>query len=318
MNSRHGILRRWILALLIAACLPTVSFAAGWLDDFNDGSATDGNPLTWLEDLGGSGLFPGDYNASSGDYVLKPTADGVDSSIMISLVPTTTFSNVYMRTQGTVLPDPSNPANVGGNLVLLGRVDPTTLTGYLVYFDVSGNLNLQILAGGDTLDIGTTWDSPFNASSEVVVEMDIVGNQLSAYAWLADDPAGKPAEPQVTATDDTFAAGISGIAFAEDDDGTTGVYRYVAAQDTPFVDATPGDFNGDSAVDGADFITWQRGFPDSHTAADLAAWQGQFSGGGGGASAVPEPTGLAAAIVVGIVGLAAGRGRQRRADARRP
>jgi hypothetical protein len=318
MNSRHGILRRWILALFIAACLPTVSFAAGWFDDFNDGSATDGNPVSWVEDLGNVGLFPGIYDASSGDYVLKGEVnDGTDQSTLVSFVPTP-FTDVYMRTQGIVLPDPNDPLNVGGNLVLLGRLDPSTVSGYLVYFDVGGNLRIQTSLGGDFETIGEAL-MPFNASSEVVLELDIVGDQLNAYVWEANDPNGKPAEPQATAVDTTFtAAGTSGIAYKEDDDNTTGIFRYVAAQDTPFVDASPGDFNGDSAVDGADFIAWQRGFPDSHTAADLAAWQGQFSGGGGGASAVPEPTGLAAAMVAGIFGMAATRSRQRRTGALRP
>jgi hypothetical protein len=200
-----------------------------------------------------------------------------------------------MRTQGIVLPDPDNPSNDGGNLILTARIDPASVSGYLVYFDVSGNLNLQILQGGETHDIGTTFDAPFNAGSEVVVELNVVGNQLSAYAWLADDPNGKPAEPQATATDSTFASGIAGIAYDEDDPNTSAIYRYVAAQGTPFVDTRPGDLNNDGRVDAADYVFWRNGavVPDP---AVYATWRANFGVGAGAAShvasAVPEPAGL--------------------------
>jgi hypothetical protein len=282
--------------------------AAGWFDNFNDGSTQDGVPVTWLEDLGGLGIFPGDYDASSGDYVLTPVADGHDESIMASFVPSDSFTDTYVRAQGIVLPDPNDPENDGGNLVLLGRVNPEQLTGYLVYFDVSGNLNLQTLVGGTATDIGTTFDAPFNAGSEVVVELNIVGDQLSAFAWLADDPNGKPAEPQVTATDTMFTTGVAGVAFAEDDDNTHGIFRYASAQGTPFVDTLPGDFNSDGVVDAADYVSWRNGAANP---TDYETWRANFGAGAGasaaglGASAnvasIPEP----ASWVAGLIALGA-------------
>jgi len=318
MRLRHLLVSRSLLGLALVVACPSRAPAVSWFDDFNDGSATDGMPLTWIENLGlgnNNPPFPGDYNASSGDYVMTPPpGDGTDESTMASFV-STAFSDVYIRTQGIVLPDPNDPLNVGGNLVLLGRLDPATLSGYLVYFDVSGNLNLQILVGGLGTDIGTTFDAPFNASSEVVVEMNIVGDQLSAFAWEANDPNGKPAEPQVTATDATFTSGVAGIAYSEDDDGTIGIFRYAAAQDTPFVDEAPGDYDGDGDVDGGDFLLWQQqlGGPGSADgsgngtvdAADLMVWQTNFGAGGatGSVAAIPEPTALASLVVAALAGI---------------
>jgi hypothetical protein len=314
-----------VLKLVAAMCFvlsaQTVRLAVGWSDNFNDGNMLDGTPVTWLNDLGGSGLFPGDYNASSGDLVMTPAVDGVDNSIMLSLVPTVSFTDVYMRTQGIVLPDPNNPTvNKGGNLVLLGRVDPNTLSGYLAYFDVSGNLNLQLLVGGGTFDIGTTFDAPFNAGTEVIVELNIVGDLLSAYAWPVGDP--RPLEPQVTAADASFTSGVSGVAFAEDNDFTTGIYRYVSAQDTPFVDGVPGDYNDNGVVDAPDYVLWRNGGPLANevdtpgtvNAADYDAWRARFSntsgsGSGLGAAAVPEPASLFP-VIAAIAGLAAGTRRR--------
>jgi hypothetical protein len=230
---------------------------------------------------------------------------------MSALVPAVTFTDTYVRAQGMVLPDPLIPESDGGNFVLTARINPASLTGYLVYFDSDANLNLQILEPDPitgqitTRDLATTFDAPFNARSEVVVELDVVGDELSAYAWLADDPNGKPDTPQVTATDSTYAGGIAGVAFSEDDFGTSVVYRYVAAQDTPFVDALAGDFNGDGKVDGkgaasqTDYDTWRMNFG-----------AGTGSGGLAGA-AVPEPSGLIQllAAFAALSGLSAGRWR---------
>jgi hypothetical protein len=297
------------LSLLVLA--PSAASAVAWMDDFSDGSATDGNPVTWVEDLGGSELFPGTYDASTGDYrLIDPTGP---FNQMISFVPTG-FSDVYMRTQGVILPG-ALPEQDDGNLALLARLDPTTLSGYGLYFDTSMSLGLLVLEGGDsTVDVSV--DIPFSPLSDVVMEFHVVGNVLSGFVWEVGQP--KPAEPQITYTDEfnLFTSGAAGIAYDDDAEDTTGVYRYVAAQDAPFVEASNGDFDGDSDVDGEDFLIWQRGVgltgqPNASTgdadgdgdvdAADLGLWQANFGGSTAPAiAAVPEPAtccGAAAALV---------------------
>jgi hypothetical protein len=290
-------------ALSLLVLLPSAARAVAWMDDFNDGNVTDGNPVTWIEDLGGSGNFPGTYDASSGDYhLIDPTGP---SEQMISLVPTS-FNDVYMRTQGVILPG-ALPEQDAGNLALLARVDTATLSAYTVYFDTEFNLGLQVLAGGDDL-VDINVDIPFSAVSEVVLEFNVVGNALSAFVWEVGQP--KPAEPQITYIDESnlLTSGLVGIGADDEGEDTTAVYRFVAAQDTPFVDIDPsnGDFDGDSDVDGEDFLIWQRGLgltgqPNASTgdadgdgdvdAADLGLWQANFGGAPmvAAIAAVPEP-----------------------------
>jgi hypothetical protein len=302
------------LSLLVLA--PGAARAVAWMDDFSDGSATDGNPVTWVEDLGGSGLFAGTYDASTGDYrLIDPTGP---FNQMISFVPTG-FSDVYMRTQGVILPG-ALPEQDEGNLALLARLDPVTLSGYGLYFDTSMSLGVLVLSEGASI-VDESVDIPFSPLSDVVMEFHVVGNVLSGFVWEVGQP--KPAEPQITYTDEfnLFPAGAAGVAYDDDAEDTTGVYRFVAAQDTPFVDIDPsnGDFDGDNDVDGEDFLIWQRGVgltgqPNASTGdadgdgdvddADLGLWQANFGGPPMAAAiaAVPEPATCccAAAALVAI------------------
>jgi hypothetical protein len=78
--------------------------------------------------------------------------------------------------------------------------------------------------------------------------------------------------------------------------------------------ANNSDFNGDGDVDGADFLTWQRGLgltgqttkangdangDGTVNGADLAIWKSHFAGppSTGAASGVPEPTAAMLAFV---------------------
>jgi hypothetical protein len=86
-----------------------------------------------------------------------------------------------------------------------------------------------------------------------------------------------------------------------------------------------GDFDDDGDVDGADFLSWQRGLGATGTAtlgqgdanddgnvdgADLAIWKDQFgsAGAAAGVGAVPECSSLALAMIGVVAGLARRRG----------
>jgi hypothetical protein len=54
-----------------------------------------------------------------------------------------------------------------------------------------------------------------------------------------------------------------------------------------------GDFNGDGAVDAADYVIWRKGAGDRYTLADFNVWRAHFGQSSGSGSAVglsaPEP-----------------------------
>jgi hypothetical protein len=72
----------------------------------------------------------------------------------------------------------------------------------------------------------------------------------------------------------------------------------------------PGDFDGDSDVDGADFLVWQRGVGTNHNAATLTTWKASFGAGGatGAVAAVPEPNSV---LLAGLAMMGASVVRQR-------
>ena len=81
---RHILL---VFVLMVLVCCGTSVFAQDdfcsvevpgqvFCDDFSDGDAQDGMPVTWTERPNS-----GDYDATSGDYVLTPTTnDGIHES----------------------------------------------------------------------------------------------------------------------------------------------------------------------------------------------------------------------------------------------
>lgn len=68
----------------------------------------------------------------------------------------------------------------------------------------------------------------------------------------------------------------------------------VAISTGPFDFSTPGDFDGDDDVDGADFLEWQR---TDGTPSGLMDWQGNYGPPALAASSVPEPNTL---VLIGL------------------
>ena len=93
--------------------------------------------------------------------------------------------------------------------------------------------------------------------------------------------------------------------------GNEAAYRFATVSFTSGT-GPAGDYDGNGRVDGADFLTWQRGgSPNPLSAGDLATWKANFgaSAAVGAAAAVPEPAAATLAALASI-GLVAWRKRQ--------
>jgi hypothetical protein len=291
-----------LASVMLAAVTAPWAQAAAWSDDFNDMNISDGNPVTWNTNL--LGAFPGVYDASSGDLAMSRFGEG-NNNQLVAWVDNMSFGDTYIRAQGTIVPG-TLPEETGGNLALLGRLDSSNAFGYVLYVDDGGQLGLQISQGGLT-DIVPTVDLNINAATDIVIELNIIGNELRGFAWLPGE--SKPAEPQIVAFDNSFSSGKAGIAYDEDDDNTTGLFRFAAARDTPFVDVVAGDFNTDGIVDAADYVFWRERLGNPFTQDDYNIWRANFdtvaaAGAGSGAfsSSVPEPMSILP-ILMAIAGL---------------
>jgi hypothetical protein len=152
MSLRESVVCRVVLGLALILVGQTAAMAAGFNDTFDDMNVTDGNPVTWVENFGGvlGDLFAGTYDASTGDYrFINPNET---TNQMISFVNGQSFTEVHIRTQGMVIPNSADPENLNeGNLAILARLDPATLSGYAFYFDTDFNLGALVLVGGDDI-----------------------------------------------------------------------------------------------------------------------------------------------------------------------
>jgi hypothetical protein len=71
----------------------------------------------------------------------------------------------------------------------------------------------------------------------------------------------------------------------------------------PEIENLPGDFNGNGAVNAADYVVWRKGFGTTYTMADFNQWRANFGEtlGSGTSSAVPEPGGSLGCVALILI-----------------
>jgi hypothetical protein len=198
-------------------CARAASAAEVFLDDFNDGNAGDGTPVTWVP---GSGT----WDASSGDYV------ATGSLPRVSRVLEHVLGDTSARTQARVV------GNVAANLAVRR---PGVNEGYAGVIRPDGSMTIARFGVGAPVALGSAV-VPFNpVQQDVVLQFDAFGDKLSLWAWPVGGPY--PVEPQVVAFDNAYLEGpvglISSSAAALPTDSTT--YRFIQVADTQIPIPTP-------------------------------------------------------------------------------
>ena len=205
-----------------------------------------------------------------------------------------------------------------GTKLLVHRINPAHAdsplpTGAIsiIPLDSNGVPDLDVAGGAITnLQTIATEGDALGHSSGAQLEFDAAGNLYVANSGVV---AGNiEASAQLV---QVFSPGGNTKATTS----STGTFAVV-----PLVVANTADFDSDGDIDGADFLTWQRGFGAAGDRADgdadgdlfvdaddLAIWRTQFSGkpATAAAAAVPEPTGLIAVLLAALAPLTARRSR---------
>jgi hypothetical protein len=134
-----------------------------FFDNFNDGNAQDGTPVSWVPVSG----FPGTFDASSGDFFLAPSQRAITAA-----VPAFTLDDASIRTQVRIL-QPSAP---GGGVELLARGNRATLATYLAGLSEQGTVYIR------RSDIPGSFSSANTAlrplEEDIMMQFDVFGTSL--------------------------------------------------------------------------------------------------------------------------------------------
>ncbi len=242
-------------------------------------------------------VIVGDSNTASGN---QEAFRWTSSSGMagLGLLPGATFSVAYkVSVDGTVV--------VGDSGTGFGAGEPfrwTSSTGMVGLGDLPGgafqsfvfgmSADGSVLVGSGNTDLGSEafiWDETHGMRNlKNVLENDY---GLDLTGWLLDSANA--------VSDDKLTIVGSGL----NPDGNTEAWVVNLAP------TQPGDFNDDGSVDGADFLSWQRGeSPNGINSSDLADWEANYGASGAAlassAANVPEPsTSVLAVLALSAFGI---------------
>jgi polyisoprenoid-binding protein YceI len=305
----------------------TASLTSTFLTDDSDGVYTNVQGKAAVFD-GSLGFGAGSVNKWGGAFAIAPSpTQNVELSVDIAHDDVNTANkklSVGLRYTGASTE----------NILELGfwnqNVPPKQLSFRTILFP--GSTNWQAFSLDESLDdmneINSTAFHRFKATvseTSVTMSLDLFADGIDNFTGL----------PGVDATDVVAAAvtsnGFNDLRFGIPSGSGSSASAFIGIDNLALrlVDVVaPGgdaDFNGDTFVDGSDFLTWQRSFgindgtalqsdgdadgDGNVLASDLAVWQAQYGAQPLSAiSAVPEPTGLSLGLLT-LVGCLVARRR---------
>jgi hypothetical protein len=188
-----------------------------FLDDFEDGSATDGTPVNWTPRV----YTNGSYDVVGGDFVLTPNTA---TDPLVAIVSDVSAADVSIRAQIRV-------AGTSDGVGLFARFQEGSHT-YQGGIDTAGDVYIG-WNGSDTRyhNLADVVTSLRPNQEDVTLQFDVFGDVLRMYAWRSNE--ARPLLPTVQTTDNQFSApGNVGILNDPSSVGSA-TFRYVHVADAP-------------------------------------------------------------------------------------
>jgi hypothetical protein len=238
------IVNRWKVAVglvvLLAATLFGGTFATGltnfasastiFYDDFEDGSATDGSPVTWDTNLQ---RFPfTQFNVVDGNLRVSSSQVGLG---VVGVRDLATLGDTSIRAQVRLESGRSDQA-----AALFVRGNEVDFRSYHMEIHPDGRVFYGI--SGSDLNVASNLRP---TEEDVVLQRDAIGNSITGWAWRAGEP--KPTTPMFSFVDDRLASGFPGgyfypVSLVSGDSLGTAIYRYVHVADMPIPEPSGASF----------------------------------------------------------------------------
>lgn len=225
----------WIflsLVMVIVICCGTSVFAQDdfcsvevpgqvFCDNFSDGSATDGMPVTWVP-IGDTVL-----NATSGDAVVSGNVRFNDSSFSGLRIVDREFGNVSLRTQVRL--------SEGGWIAVSVRDGASPIEQqYTGVITVDGEIALGIVHPDGSIFPTLTPTGLNPVDNDIMLQIDAIDDKIDFWAWSPGQPM--PEVPSKSLRNSLIQTGGISLNFGSTQDKTvSGVFRYVqvATQSIP-------------------------------------------------------------------------------------
>ena len=224
------------LASIFDSNASTADAGTLFLDRFDDMSIDDGDPVTWVS----SPFNDGNYDASSGDLVIKPSVktklDGTSLGVGVRDAVALDMSiqaQVLIEDvgDGAWIAGRNSSANfVNGYAAVVGY-DPAFGGSFLSVFRVDGT-TIDQMKFFPAVDGGSVADLQHDVRDvDTVVQLDVFGDEILAWAWAVGEQ--KPDLPQFKISDAIYsepgfpAVGLSMTQPAGNPSNHGAIFRYV-------------------------------------------------------------------------------------------
>ncbi len=204
------------------------------VDTFDDGDATDGDPVVWRTGWDHAGA---DRRVLNGDFVHTAALGDVTTSYIESNY----YDGISVRTTFT-------GDNQWAGVFSRSRGD----NGYVGVLRPNGELAIHYV--GNFIPLASAIIDVDSQISDVTMVMDTFGDFISLTAW--ETGQAKPDAPQVVFEDDAFESGGVGVWVGSG----TAIFRSFEVSPEPFDPVpSPGDFNGDGLLNATDInmLVWE-------------------------------------------------------------